>query len=51
MSGYRNFKLTTYFVAGAAARVTREELEKQLEMKMDRWMYLEDLAARINSGD
>ena len=30
MSGYRNFKLTTYFVAGAAARVTREELEKQL---------------------
>ena len=29
----------------------KEELEKQLEIKMDRWMYLEDLAARINSGN
>ena len=29
----------------------KEELEKQLEMKMDRWMYLEDLAARIKNGE
>ncbi len=29
----------------------KEELEMQLELKMDRWMYLEDLAARINSGE
>jgi hypothetical protein len=45
MSGYRNFKLTTYFVAGAAARVTREELEKQLAffekyLRLDK-VYLE----------
>ena len=25
----------------------KEETEKLLEEKMDRWMYLEDLAARI----
>ena len=25
----------------------KEEAEKLLEEKMDRWMYLEDLAARI----
>ena len=29
----------------------KEQLEGQLEQKMDRWMYLEDLAARINSGN
>lgn len=29
----------------------KEELEKQLEIKMDRWMYLEDLATRIRNGD
>ena len=29
----------------------KEALEAQLEAKMDRWMYLEDLAARINSGE
>ena len=30
MGNYRNFKLVTYFVAHATARITREELEAQL---------------------
>ena len=30
MGNYRNFKLTTYFVAQAAARITEEALESQL---------------------
>ncbi len=29
----------------------KESLEKQLEEKMERWMYLEDLAARISAGE
>lgn len=29
----------------------KEALEKELEEKMDRWMYLEDLAARIEAGE
>ena len=29
----------------------KETAEKQLEEKMERWMYLEDLAARIESGE
>ena len=29
----------------------KEALEKELEDKMDRWMYLEDLAARIEKGE
>lgn len=29
----------------------KEEAEAKLEEKMDRWMYLEDLAARIESGE
>lgn len=29
----------------------KEEAEKLLEEKMDRWMYLEDLAARIEQGE
>lgn len=29
----------------------RETAEKQLEEKMERWMYLEELAARIESGE
>ncbi len=29
----------------------KESLENQLELKMDRWMYLEDLAARIEAGE
>ena len=28
MGNYRNFRLATYFVAEATARITREELEK-----------------------
>ena len=30
---------------------TKEEAEQQLEEKMERWMYLEDLAARIERGE
>ncbi len=45
MGNYRNFTLTTYFVAQATATITREELEKQLSfmeqyMKIDK-VYLE----------
>lgn len=29
----------------------KEDAEKQLEEKMERWMYLEDLAARIGRGE
>ena len=29
----------------------KEDTEKRLEEKMDRWMYLEDLAARIERGE
>ena len=29
----------------------KEAAEKALEEKMDRWMYLEDLAARIENGE
>ena len=34
-------------VAGKAAK----EKEKELEQKMDRWMYLEELKAYMESGD
>ncbi|MBR5345240.1 MAG: permease [Clostridia bacterium] len=45
MGNYRNFKLATYFVAHATARVTREELETQLNailkyLRLDK-VYLE----------
>ena len=45
MGNYRNFTLATYFVAHAAARITREELEGQLDfvlrhLKLDK-VYLE----------
>ncbi|MBO2517748.1 MAG: permease, partial [Clostridiales bacterium] len=45
MGNYRNFSLSTYFVAGATACATREELEKNLaffekHMKLDK-VYLE----------
>ncbi len=40
MSNYRNFKLTTYFVAHATCRVTREELEKELNF-MEKYMRLD----------
>ena len=37
MGNYRNFTLATYFVAHAAAHVTREELEEQLKGIL--WQY------------
>ena len=40
MSNYRNFTLATYFVAQAAARITREELEAQLAF-MERHLRLD----------
>ena len=45
MANYRNFTLTTYFVAHGTARTTREELEKDLaffgrHMRLDK-VYLE----------
>ncbi|HBB60951.1 MAG TPA: permease, partial [Lachnospiraceae bacterium] len=40
MGNYRNFTLTTYFVAQAVARITREELEKQLAF-MERYMRID----------
>ncbi len=45
MGHYRNFTLVTYFVAQAAARITREELESQLafmekHLRLDK-VYLE----------
>ncbi len=42
MGNYRNFTLTAYFVAHAAARVTREELEKQLSF-MERHVRLDKI--------
>ena len=35
----------------AALHKEKEETEAKLEQKMDRWMYLEDLAARIEAGE
>jgi len=40
MGNYRNFALTTYFVARATARVTEEELEKQLSF-MEKYLRLD----------
>ncbi len=40
MGNYRNFTLATYFVAHAAARVTREQLEEQLTF-MERYLRLD----------
>ncbi len=40
MGHYRNFELATYFVAHAAARVTRQELEEQLAF-MERYLRLD----------
>ena len=40
MGNYRNFTLTTYFVAHAAARITREQLESQLAF-MERYLKLD----------
>ena len=38
------------FVKLQEITLQKEELEKELEEKMDRWMYLEDLAAKIAAG-
>ena len=40
MANYRNFTLATYFIAQAAARVTREELESQLAF-MEKYLRLD----------
>ena len=55
MSNYRNFKLTTYFVAHATCRVTREELEKELYfmekyMRLDK-VYLEPWRGELASAE
>ena len=55
MGNYRNFELTTYFVAHATARVTREELEKQLDfmerhMRLDK-VYLEPWRGELASHE
>ena len=42
MGNYRNFTLVAYFVAHAAARVTREELERQLTF-MERYLRLDKI--------
>lgn len=42
-------KFSRDFVKLQELTTQKEELEKQLEEKMDRWMYLEDLAARIKN--
>ena len=55
MGNYRNFTLATYFVAHAAARVTREELEKQLDfmqkhLRLDK-VYLEPWRGELASHE
>ena len=55
MRHYRNFLLTTYFVAHATARVTREELEKQLafvekHLRLDK-VYLEPFRGELASPE
>ena len=55
MGNYRNFKLVTYFVAHAAARVTCEELEKQLaflqrHLRLDK-VYLEPWRGELASHE
>lgn len=39
------------FVKLGEVTAEKEEAERQLEEKMERWMYLEELAARIKEGD
>ena len=55
MGNYRNFKLVTYFVAQAAARVTRDELEAQLDfilrhLRLDK-VYLEPWRGELASHE
>lgn len=44
-------KFSRDFVKLQELTAKKEELEAALEEKMDRWMYLEDLAARIAAGE
>lgn len=46
-----SLKYTTDFVKLNELAREKEEAENLLEAKMDRWMYLEDLAARIEKGE
>lgn len=46
-----SLKYTSDFVKLNELAREKEEAEKLLEEKMDRWMYLEDLAARIEKGE
>ena len=55
MGNYRNFTLVTYFVAHATARVTRDELEKQLafmekHLRLDK-VYLEPWRGELASHE
>ena len=55
MGNYRNFTLTTYFVAHAAARVTRDQLEKQMafmekHLRLDK-VYLEPWRGELASHE
>ena len=55
MGNYRNFTLVTYFVAHAAARVTREQLEEQLafmekHLRLDK-VYLEPWRGELASHE
>ena len=46
-----SLKYTSDFVKLSELAKEKEEAEKLLEEKMERWMYLEDLAARIERGE
>ena len=55
MGNYRNFKLVTYFVAHAAARIKKEELENQIAflekyMRLDK-VYLEPWRGELASHE
>ncbi|MBR1584827.1 MAG: permease [Clostridia bacterium] len=55
MGHYRNFTLATYFVAHAAARITQEQLERQLQfmekhMRLDK-VYLEPWRGELASPE
>ena len=49
MSNYRNFTLTTYFVAHGTATATREELEKDLAF-FERHMHLDKVYLELYRG-
>ncbi len=47
----RKLKFARDFVKPGEITEEKEAAEKLLEEKMERWMYLEDLAARIEKGE